>query len=340
MIAVFSPEQLSQDPVFQLLPTGLAPHPESVERAPAILDALAAEGIAVTPPEEAERRWITAMHDPGYLDYLERVWWEWQGSQQGGLSLFPSTFPRDREIVMPEKLVDRAGWHCFDTYTPITQFAYRSAMASASTAITAADRLLQGDRSVYALCRPPGHHAGRDYCGGFCYLNNAAIAANYLVSASGGRVAVLDLDYHHGNGTQDLLYERGDIYFASIHGDPRHSYPYFSGYADETGTGAGAWANLNLPLPPGAEAPAYLGALEQALDGISRFGPMWLVISLGADICVGDPEGGFELLPQFMHTLGHRLRETGLPLLIVQEGGYAVDVLGPAVLQFLRGAAE
>jgi len=196
--------------------------------------------------------------------------------------------------------------------------------------------VLAGERAAFALCRPPGHHAGRDYLGGYCYLNNAAIAAE-AATAAGRRVAILDIDYHHGNGTQDIFYVRGDLLFVSIHADPRTDYPYYWGHADETGDGDGEGATLNLPLPRGADLAAYLPALGTALARIAAFAPDLLVVSYGADTFTGDPISHFRLETRDYADLGRRIAGLGLPVLTVMEGGYAVDALGANVASFLEG---
>ena len=192
------------------------------------------------------------------------------------------------------------------------------------------------DRSAFALCRPPGHHAGRDYLGGYCHLNNAAIAAEAAIAA-GRKVAILDVDYHHGNGTQDIFWARGDVLFVSLHADPKTDYPFFWGHADETGEGAGEGATLNLPLPQGTDLAAYLPALEQGLARIAGFGADLLVISFGADTWEGDPISRFRLTTADYAVMAGRIAALGLPTLVVMEGGYAVDALGANVMSFLGG---
>ena len=219
---------------------------------------------------------------------------------------------------------------------PIAAGTWDGAYWSAQTALTALDAVLGGERAAFALCRPPGHHCGADYLGGYCYLNNAAIAAEAAIAA-GKRVAILDVDYHHGNGTQDIFYARGDVLFVSIHADPGTDYPFFWGHADETGEGEGEGATLNLPLPRGTDLAAYLPALDTALAKIAAFAPDLLVISYGADTFVGDPISQFRLETADYTVLARRIAALGLPTVIVMEGGYAVDALGANVAAFLEG---
>ena len=197
--------------------------------------------------------------------------------------------------------------------------------------------MAEGERSAFALCRPPGHHAGRSVYGGYCYLNNAALAAQALRDAGCARVAIVDIDYHHGNGTQDIFWTRGDVYFASIHGSPETEYPYFLGYDDETGEGDGAGCTRNLPLPRGTTWDAYAAALDDAMDGVRRFGPDALVVSLGVDAFEDDPISSFRLGTTHFEAIGQRLAAPRWPTVLVQEGGYAVEAIGRNVMAVLQG---
>jgi acetoin utilization deacetylase AcuC-like enzyme len=197
--------------------------------------------------------------------------------------------------------------------------------------------VLDGERTVFALCRPPGHHAGADYVGGYCYLNNAAIAAEAALAAGRSRVAILDIDYHHGNGTQDIFWARGDVLFVSIHADPSTDYPFFWGYADEVGEGEGEGATFNLPLPRGTRMPQFAAALDAALDRVAHFAPDLLICSYGADTFAGDPISHFSIETRDYQEIGRRIAALNLPTLIVMEGGYAVDALGENVASFLTG---
>ena len=235
-----------------------------------------------------------------------------------------------------DRIDAKLGPYSFDASSPIAAGTWEGAYWSAQTSLTALDAVLAGDRAAFALCRPPGHHCGPDYLGGYCYLNNAAIAAE-AGAAAGRRVAILDVDYHHGNGTQDIFYARGDVLFVSIHADPRMDYPYFWGHADETGEGDGEGATLNLPLPRGTDLAAYLPALDAALERIAAFAPDLLVVSYGADTFAGDPISHFRLETPDYATIARRIASLGLPALVVMEGGYAIDALGANVASFLAG---
>jgi acetoin utilization deacetylase AcuC-like enzyme len=214
---------------------------------------------------------------------------------------------------------------------------YQAALSSANCALSGAKAIAGGERAAFALCRPPGHHAGRSYCGGYCYLNNAAIAANWLTSY--GKVAVLDIDYHAGNGTQDIFYERGDVLTLSIHADPDGEYPAFCGYADETGAGRGSGLHRNFPLPPGTEDASYLSTLGEAIALIKSFSPDFLVLPTGMDLYAGDPLGQFHVTREGIRQIGERLAALGLPALIVMEGGYNNNALGENITTLLENFA-
>lgn len=233
--------------------------------------------------------------------------------------------------------IAQAGYYCFDMAAPITAGTYEAAVESARCAVAAAQAVLEGDGggAAYALCRPPGHHAGPDYCGGFCYLNNAALAAQHLVMAGKTRVAILDLDYHHGNGTQDIFYPRNDVLFISLHADPNTQYPYFWGHADETGTGQGQGFNVNFPLPRGTTETVWLATFDQALTHVRNFHPDALIISFGVDTFEHDDVGDFGISQNGFAGIGRRLHSLHLPTLLIQEGGYNLTAVGPCVTTVL-----
>jgi acetoin utilization deacetylase AcuC-like enzyme len=230
--------------------------------------------------------------------------------------------------------------YAIDASTPITATTWLAAVASANCALTAADLIVGGERTAFALCRPPGHHAGIDHYGGYCFLNNAAIAAQYFRDSGGHKVAIVDVDYHHGNGTQNIFYARGDVLFASIHADPDFEYPFLLGYADETGVGPGEGTNLNLPLPRKTGWETWAQALEQALAAVRRFAPEVVVVSLGVDTFAGDPLSRFRLDSEDFVRMGARLAGLKVPTLFVMEGGYAVAEIGVNVVNVLQGFEE
>ncbi len=281
---------------------------------------------------------IEAVHDRDFVRFLKDA----SAAVPAGDSVYPYVFPIRNPERRPKELPLRAGYYCIDTFTPINASAYKAAVRAVDCALTAARTILDGERIAYALVRPPGHHAERRSFGGFCYFNSAAIAAHFL--SAHGRVAVLDVDYHHGNGTQDIFYERDDVLTVSIHGHPRFSYPYFSGYEDERGRGRGLGFNVNIPLPESVDGDAYRRALERALGRLGKFAPAFLVVSLGLDVVRGDPTGSWFLTSRDLHDNGQRIGRLGLPTLVVQEGGYRTRTLGVNARNFfqglLRGAQE
>jgi acetoin utilization deacetylase AcuC-like enzyme len=297
--------------------------------------------LAAIGPVEAPRDFgmepIRAVHSAPYLDLLQSAFAEWRKLGRDG-DAFPYTFPILGQRKLPLKRLDaRLGQHSFDTSTPIGEATWEACYWSAQTALTALDAVLDGERTAFAFTRPPGHHAAGDYLGGYSYLNTAAIAAEAALAQGRTRVAILDVDYHHGNGTQDIFYARKDVAFASIHADPSTDYPFFWGAADEQGDGEGWGATLNLPLPRGTDWSGYAPALTQAVDWIERHAPELLIVSYGADTYAGDPISYFELQTSDYAPMARRIASLSVPTLIVMEGGYAVDALGANVAEFLSG---
>lgn len=305
--------------------------PLRVERLLAALKQL--PNVTYLAPKSFPDKHLLDVHDKGMVRYLQKV-----GEHLApGQALHPSVFPVRRRIPAPGGEPTHAGYYSLDDFTPLTREAYPAARAAVDVALTAAERLRSGatDAPVYALTRPPGHHAERDLIGGFCYFNNAAIAAHYLSRA--GRVALLDVDFHHGNGAQQIFWTRDDVLTVSIHGDPRAAYPYFTGFADEKGAGEGLGYNLNLPLPEGIGDDEHAGALRKALRRVEEHEPAFLVVALGLDASKDDPSGFFRVTRKGFHHMGERIAALGVPSMLVQEGGYNLRHLGGSLAAFLQG---
>jgi acetoin utilization deacetylase AcuC-like enzyme len=314
---------------------------EMPSRALMVLEAVQAAGHRpIEAPEDHGRGPVERVHDPRLVAFLETAHAAWRelGREDDALPMtWPTRALRDKE---PRHIHGRLGFWCFDAGTPIGPGTWEAAYWGAQVALSAAARLASGEPALFALCRPPGHHAAADAYGGYCFLNNAAIATQALSDAGAARVAILDVDYHHGNGTQAIFYHRPDVLFVSIHADPADEYPFFLGHADETGAGPGTGANLNLPLPLGADAAAYEAALDSACEAVCRFGTEALVVSLGVDTYAGDPISTFRLHGDDFQRLGRRIAALRRPTLFVLEGGYAVEQIGGNVAGVLSGFEE
>lgn len=311
------------------------PSHEVAARFDAIRTALAADGsfrFEDAPP--GDESILAAIHDPAYVLYLRETTLEVSKARGAApRSIYPSVFPFGPSPQVRGGKAMR-GAYCFDTFTPITPGTYPAALCGASAAHRAAELVVGGtERTVYVLTRPPGHHAERGRCGGYSYFNNAAVAADVL--AKTGKVAVLDVDVHHGNGTQHIFYDRADVLTVSVHGNPEVLFPYFSGYDDETGTGAGLGFNRNLPLPLATTEKKYHAALASAIDEIGTFRPAHLIVSFGADAHEADPIGGLKLPTEYFARMGAAVRQLDVPTVVVQEGGYNRDVIGECARLFL-----
>lgn len=346
---VASDHHLAHDGLVELVGGRPVPCFESPDRATVIREALLATGsYELVAPVEHGPDPIAAVHELELIDLVENVWSDALATgHDASRPLLPDTFLL-REYAgrmpleqLPTNRRDRLGAYCFDTATPIVAGTATAARAAVDIALTALDRVLEGDRLAYGLCRPPGHHAGRNLMGGYCYFNNAAIVAESLVARGAQRVAILDVDFHHGNGTQQIFWERADVLYVSLHGDPRGIYPYYSGYATERGAGAGDGLTLNLPQPAGTRGEAYLGALDEGLSAIRSFAPdAPLVVSLGFDTYHSDPISNLALHTDDYARIGSTLAALGIPVVALQEGGYAVDALGANAVAFLGALAD
>lgn len=282
-------------------------------------------------PKRTPEKYIKAVHDPNFVHYLRRAC----GQLPLGKSIYPIIFPI-RNMARPPKDIElQVGYYCMDTFTPLNHNAYLAARGAVDCAMTGADAVLQGYPIAYALVRPPGHHAERRAFGGFCYFNSASVAANYL--SQFGRVAMLDVDFHHGNGTQDIFYKRSDVLTISIHGDPHFAYPHFAGFADETGEGEGKGFNINYPLPENTDVERYQRTLTKAINKIRQFKPDYFVLGLGLDTAKADPTGTWQLAAKDFQKNGSMIGELKFPTLVVQEGGYRTRTLGSNARHFFEG---
>jgi len=341
MICFTTAEQALHAPEHEFFRGQRVPCFENPTRARFVEDALRAHGHALRPPTVDSAPLLGEVHAPRYLDFLRTAWDQWLALDAANAQVqpFPSVWPVRtlRSDVEPDNFVARLGLYSMDNGSPMAAGTWAAAKAAADAAASAAHALRGGERAVFCATRPPGHHAGPDFMGGYCFINNAAVCAQGLRAGGAARVAVLDVDYHHGNGTQAIFYERADVLFVSIHGDPRTEYPFYLGHADETGAGAGQGFNLNLPLPARASVAAWFDALEQACARIGQHGADALVVSLGLDTFAGDPISTFALQVGDFTRLGQRLARVGLPTAFILEGGYAAAELGENAARVIEG---
>lgn len=313
MYVIYNPTHVRHDPPYEIYDGVRAPYAETAARAEAIIARLRQDSsYRITRPRHFPLAWRRRIHHPRYIRFL-----------------------RERSGQLGEAEALNPSYFITDTYAPIVQHTYRVAGQAVDVALTAADKLLQGENPVYALCRPPGHHAEHLSMGGYCYFNNAAIAAEYL--SKHGRVAVLDIDFHHGNGTQHSFYERSDVLYVSLHADPQVRYPYISGFEEEKGRGQGHGFTRNYPLRLGTTDAEYLGTLRNALRCIASFVPDYLIVSAGFDTYAHDPIGGFALTVPCYQAIGQAIAGLNIPTVAIQEGGYCVPALGDIAYAFLQG---
>lgn len=344
MSVITSDEHRSHDPAFDIYMGSLVGRFEVPQRVDRIVQALADGDYVKVEPTSHGTDPILRVHNPDLVDFLSTAWKEYTAIVPDPQAVVAETFihaglvegmPVGRPPVTDA--YGRLGWFSFDTSSPLSEGSWPAALASVDIALSGVDRLLAGERAVYSLCRPPGHHAARSAFGGFCLLSNAAIAAQALIDAGVRRVTVLDVDAHHGNGTQQIFYRRGDVQFVSIHMDPDQNYPWFVGRADECGDGPGEGANLNLPIPLGTTGDRYLTDLATGIDAIAAFDPDYVVVSLGVDPADGDPTAGLCLTTADFAAVGAALGTIDRPLLLVQEGGYQLHRVGADVRAVLDG---
>ncbi len=339
MITLYSETHQKHNPPMEFLNGTLIPYYETPERIRIILESISDHGLGpIQSPEPFDLKWIEAIHTNEYMSFLNQGYRKWVEAGGDPNGIFPSALAVRHMNRKTDNPLASPGYYFFDLSAPIVEGTYEAALSAVHVALTGAQMLEEGVQSVYALCRPPGHHAGIDLAGGYCFMNNAAVAAQYLCDQSDiHRVAILDIDIHHGNGTQQIFYARSDVVYTSLHIDPQVEYPYFSGYSDEMGSGGGIGCNRNLPLAPHTENEAYLMALDEALAYTFSCKPDALIVSAGFDTYIHDPLGGFDLTSDIYPIIGQRIAQMALPTLFIQEGGYAIEALGINVYGLLSG---
>jgi acetoin utilization deacetylase AcuC-like enzyme len=334
--AVYTERHRSHDPQFFLVRGVVKRTTEQPERADRLLKGLRDGQHTLIEPTMFGQGPRARVHSPEYLRFLEDAWAEWSALPDSGPEMIANMHPVRHAATYPTHIVGKLGWHTIDTACPIGPGTWAGACAATDTAVTAAQMVMDGEDAVYALCRPPGHHAYRDQASGFCFMNNTAIAAAHLRSRH-ERVAILDVDVHHGNGTQGIFYRRGDVFTVSIHADPHAYYPFVWGYAHERGEGDGLGANLNIPLPLGTDDDGYIAALGVAQKAIASFAPTALVLALGLDASEHDPLAALKVTTDGFRRIGEAVARFGLPTVIIQEGGYLSDILGANLTATLMG---
>lgn len=339
MKTIFSTRHERHSGQMELVAGEIVPGFEKPSRARYIRDRI--DEVKLGPVSEPEDHSLDAarrVHRKDYLDFLPTVWSRWVEAGRSGCAM-PFAWPTRglRGDVPPAAIEAALGFYSFDGGATFVEGTWDAIKSSYDTALTAARLVRDGERAVFALCRPPGHHAGSGFMGGYCYINNAAVVAQWLGDQGAGRVTVLDIDYHHGNGTQEIFYSRGDVQVINLHGDPLTEYPFFLGHADETGTGAGEGANLNYPMPFGTGWDRWSEAFEDACGKLQRFAPEVVVVSLGVDTFEKDPISRFKLASDDYPRIGRRIASLGKPTLFVMEGGYAVEEIGINAVGVLTG---
>lgn len=291
----------------------------------------------ISEPDDFGMDPILAVHDKGFIDFLQIAWRDWQAAGYKGEAM-PTVWPARRMSQrIPTDIEGRLGYYALACETTLSDGTWEAAYASAQVALTGAQRLNDGVNAVFSLCRPPGHHAAIDMYGGYCFVNNAAVAAQHLLDTGAKRIAILDVDFHHGNGTQDIFDTRDDVLFISLHGDPMDAFPHFLGHADETGRDAGVGFTVNYPMPPKTDFPTWRAALIKALALIAEYAPDKLIISLGVDTFETDPISFFKLKSEDFTTYGADIASLNLPTLFVMEGGYDIAEIGVNTVNVLQG---
>ena len=353
MITIYSEKHRLRNAKTELFGGLLVPPYENPSRADIVLERVNSEKLGeVIAPREFGMEPVLALHDAEFVEFLQVAWEEWSQTEYEGEAI-PTCWPARRMSQRrPDYIDGKVGYYGFSSETSISEGTWEAALASKDVALTGAELLLKANETgmsistplnanstqgVFSLCRPPGHHAAFDMFGGYCFLNNAAIAAQWFRDNGIERVAILDVDFHHGNGTQDIFYDRHDVLYLSLHGDPRDAFPHFSGYSDETGQDAGVGATFNCPLPPGTQFKTWCDKLKECMAKIDQFDTEMLVVSLGVDTFEKDPISFFKLKSDDFLSIGKMIADLKCPTLFVMEGGYDIKELGINVVNVLQG---
>jgi acetoin utilization deacetylase AcuC-like enzyme len=338
MQTIYSPHHILRNASTELYGGELVRPFECPERMEYVLDQLNTVKLGdITAPREFDLKYILRIHDQGFIEFLERCWEDWQAVGYKGEAI-PTVIPtRGMQQRIPNHIDGRLGYYALAMETSISGGTWQAARVSANVALTAQQLMNDGREAAFALCRPPGHHAAIDMFGGYCFINNAAVCAQAFLDQGAGRIAILDVDFHHGNGTQAIFYDRADVMYCSLHGDPREAFPHFLGYADETGEGKGEGFNHNYPMGPGTPYPTWGEALADACKKIAHYAPDALIVSLGVDTFENDPISFFKLKSEDFQDYGKTIAALKLPTLFVMEGGYAVQEIGINTVNVLSG---
>jgi acetoin utilization deacetylase AcuC-like enzyme len=339
MLTIYSEDHKLQNGTFELIDGQLMPPFERPQRAENVLARVREVGLGdVRGPDDFGLDPVRRVHAAEFVDFLRTAHDEWK-AVHGDTDALPLNWPcRGFRQKLPESIDGRLSYYSFDAGTPITAGTWTAITSSVNVALTGARRLKDGgDRAVFSLCRPPGHHAARDLYAGYCFFNNVAVAAQWFLDQGAGKAAILDVDYHHGNGTQMIFYDRAEVLFVSLHGHPAQEYPFFLGFEDETGDGDGEGFNTNYPMRWGTAWDDYGQSLDRGIARIADYGPDVLLVSLGVDTFKKDPISQFELESQDYIEIGRRIEGLGLPTQFVMEGGYAIDEIGVNTVNLLTG---
>ncbi len=338
MKTIYSKKHILHNTLTELSGGELVKPFESPDRVKIILNEVYNRKLGpVFQPTKQDLEIIYKVHDKHYVKFLENAWKEWVKEGFKGEAI-PTVWPSRsmNSKIIPDNIEGKLGYYCLANETSISEGTIEGAYESVKVVLTAAD-MLQKEKSIFALCRPPGHHASKDQYGGYCFFNNTAIATEKLIEKGAKKIFILDIDFHHGNGTQEIFYKRSDVFFASLHGDPIQAFPHFLGHAEEKGIQEGEGFNINYPMPPNTSYAQWKISLEKVINEIERFNPDFLLISLGVDTFENDPISFFKLKSNDFFDVGKTISSLNLPTLFIMEGGYAIEEIGINTVNILKG---